>query len=180
MLGDDVRAKGGESLGKLRNVKVDEQGNIESLIVEGNGTTELPEFVFMIPWQKVRAAELPARVVADISDGRQPDYGVMPGTKGVPEPEDEFAVSQIIGDYARLQTGRAFGYVSDVLFSREGKMIAVLVTRNAAIGGGTYAFGFPGISSRNWNPGLSYYGLPFVTDQQALEAARKIELARFK
>ena len=58
-------------------------------------------------------------------------------------------------------------------------MTAVLVSRDTAGGGGTYAFPFRGTTGR-WDPGASYYGLPFVTEGQAREAGLRIDPSRFK
>jgi hypothetical protein len=92
---------------------------------------------------------------------------------------DEFRITQVIGDYARLQAGQAYGYVGDAVFSPSGALLAVLIVRDATAGGGTFAFGFPG-SIGAWNPRVGYYGLPYVTAEQAGLAALRVDAGRFE
>lgn len=64
-----------------------------------------------------------------------------------------FAV--VVGDYVRLQTGRGYGYVSDVVFGSDGVMSFIIVTRSEDVGGGKFAFPYPGQTGR-WDARLSY------------------------
>jgi hypothetical protein len=123
----------------------------------------------------------PARdsVAVDLSTGQWPQYGLFPGTDGVMTLPREFRLTEVLGDYARLQTGYGYGYVTDVVFSGDGRMIAVLISRDAAAGGGTFAFPYPGTTGP-WDPALSYYGLPFVTESQATMAGLRVDPKRFK
>lgn len=84
----------------------------------------------------------------------------------------------MIGDYTRLQAGQGYGYVSDLVFSQDGKLLDVLVSRGASAGGGTYAFSYPDDTGK-WSPGMSYYGLPYVTGDQATRAGVRVDLSRF-
>jgi len=179
VIGQKVVSKADHDLGRVRNLLVGTDGQIEAFVVEGNGTSEAREFVFRIPWQRIVASALPRQVVTDVTDGRQPTHGIFPGRPGIPEQTTEFAVSAVLGDYARLQAGQGYGYVSDVVFSRAGNMSAVLVTREARTGGGTLAFGFPESPVAQWNPGASYYGLPYVTAEQADRAAVPVDPKQF-
>lgn len=170
---------GSRKLGVVRNLVLADDGQVQSLLIEGTGTTGLRDFVFLIPWQRVETGDLPKRVTADIASGEMPEYGLFPARKGVPSLPSEFRASQVVGDIARLQAGQGYGYVSDLVFSRLGKMLAVVVTRDAAAGGGSYAFRYPGTTGR-WDPRLSYYGLPYITEEQAANAAIKLDTDRFK
>ena len=63
------------------------------------------------------------------------------------------------------------------MFTADGRLMAVLIAREASAGG-TYAF--PAGSFRaGWDPGWSYYGLPFVTPSQAETAGLRVEAGRF-
>ena len=179
VIGQPVLSKSQQKLGVVRNLVLADNGQVESLLIEGRGATGLPEFVFRIPWQRVETGNLPKRVIADITGGELPEYGLFPGKKGVAELPSEFRASQVIGDIARLQAGQGYGYVSDLVFSRDGKLLAVVITRDAAAGGGTYAFRYPGTTGR-WDPRMSYYGLPYITDEQAARAAIKVDSSRFE
>ncbi len=179
LLGQPVAAKDGRSIGLVRDLIIDGDGRLEALILEGGGTLGIPEAVYRVPWMQVDLTPGREGVVVDLSMGERPQYGLFPGTEGVATLPREFRLTEVVGDYARLQTGYGYGYVTDVVFSSEGRMTAVLVSRDQASGGGTYAFAFPGTTGR-WDPGASYYGLPFVTNGQAREAGLRIDPSRFK
>jgi hypothetical protein len=145
------------------------------LIVEASSSQSQAEFVFRVPWQNVGINEIPEKVVADLGT-KSPRAELFSSKDNTPP--NEFSVTQVIGDYARLQTGFAYGYVNDVVFSDEGRMMAILVIRDSPSGGGTYAFGFPR-SIGSWNPSAGYYGLPYVTTEQANAAAIRVDLEHF-
>lgn len=180
ILDKEAVSNSNQQLGTVRNILVGKDGQIEGLMIEGRGASDRREFVFRIPWQRVDISHFPGKIVANISRGEQPEFGLFPDSTGVPALPSEFGVNQIIGDYARLQTGLAFGYVSDAVFTPSGKMSAILVTREAAGGGGVYSFGFPQITSEKWHAGLSYHGLPYVTTEQAKQAAVEVDVSRFQ
>ena len=87
-------------------------------------------------------------------------------------------MNRLIGDYARLQTGQGYGYVTDLVFSPAGKMMAVLVARDRQAGGGTIAFPYPD-KMENWSPAMSYYGLPYITAEQANQAGMAVNMRSF-
>jgi sporulation protein YlmC with PRC-barrel domain len=179
IIGQPVISKAQQKLGLVRNLVLADNGQVESLLVEGKGAAGLPEFVFKLPWQRVDTSNLPKRIIADITSGELPEYGLFPGKEGVAELPGEFRASQVIGDIARLQAGQGYGYVSDLVFSRNGKLLAIAITRDALGRGGTYAFRYPGTTGR-WDPRMSYYGLPYITEEQATEAAIRIDSSRFE
>jgi hypothetical protein len=174
ILGADVVSKTGDEFAIVRNILVGHNGQIEALIVEHSASSMGPEFVHRIPWNRIELGMLPGKVVADISPRGGQQYPLFAGK----ERPNEFPVSEVVGDYARLQAGFAYGYVSDVVFDGSGRLQAVLVTRDAAAGGGTFAFGFPDTTGR-WNPAVGYYGLPYKTVEQASAAAIRVDPVRF-
>lgn len=176
VLGQVIRlSKSAGDLSVVRNVAISTQGEIEALLVEAARSNEGPEFVLRIPWQLIDKTKLPNALLADLANGRDPSLGLF----AKPDRPDEFRVTAVIGDNARLQPGFAYGYVSDVVFTRKGQMLAVLVTRDISGGGGTFAFGFPGTTGR-WDPGAGYYGLPYITPQQASDAGIRVDHTRFQ
>ena len=175
ILGAEVASRSKERLGTARNIIIGAAGSIEALIVEGVALPGFPEFVYRVPRNKIAFEKLPDTVIADIRPGKQEQHGLLPPKD---KPAYEFSVTQVIGDYARLRAGLAYGYVSDVVFANDGRMFAILVTRDSAMGGGTYAFGFPG-TIWPWNPAAGYYGLPYVTTSQTDAAAIRVEPKRF-
>jgi sporulation protein YlmC with PRC-barrel domain len=180
LFGQAVSAKSdGREVGWVRDVIVDRDGRAAALVVEGGGTLGLPEAVYRVPWSNVDLTPGKAGVRIDLASGSEkPQYGLFPGTEGVATLPREFRLTEILGDYARLQSGYGYGVVMDSIFTPDGRMSAVLVTRDGASGGGTTAFPFYGTSGP-WDPGMSYYGLPFVTEDQARAAGLKVDPQRF-
>lgn len=177
LIGQDVFSKDGNTLGSVRNIIIDDNGRIQAVIVHATNEETRQDFAYRIPWHSIERRKIPARVVADVSDPRQPAHGMFSDDDTV-DKKDEFRLTEILGEYARLQTGLAYGLVTDVVFTDQGGMLAVLVTRDARGGGGTFAFGFPGTTGR-WSPRLSYYGLPYITPEDATAAGLRVDPRRF-
>jgi sporulation protein YlmC with PRC-barrel domain len=180
LLNQDVYAKqDARIVGTVRDLIIDVDGRAAALIVEGGGAAKMPEFVYRVPWKNIDLTPGQDGIQIDLSDaGDEPQYGLFPGTAEIATLPREFRLSEILGDYARLQTGLGYGIVTDVIFTPDERASALLVSRDAASGGGTMAFPFYGIAGQ-WDPGMSYYGLPFVTASQAREAGLKVEPNRF-
>lgn len=181
-LGQPVFSKG-RKIGALRNLILDKNGALTAAIIEGGGVAGVPDALFRIPWNRLtpRRGEKGSGeegFSVDLSSGERPQYALFPGTPGVPQSPREFRISEVIGDDVYLQTGRGYGAVSDAVFTPEGRVMAVLVSRDELSGGGTFAFPFTGYSGA-WDPGLSYLGLPYVTQERAAEAALRVEPDRF-
>lgn len=179
LLGSAVFSLKGEYLGAVRNLIMADNGQIVSLLVEGFRTRNEPEFISRIPFERVLRPLHQGALVADFSDLRSREYGLFTEPGNAQAEPHEFSISKIIGDYARLQAGQGYGYVSDLVFDHGGKLAAVVISREAAAGGGTYAFPYPGQTGR-WSPKLSYYGLPYVTADQADKAGLRLDMKEFQ
>ena len=179
LLGSAVFSLRGEYLGDVRNIVVADNGQIMSLLVEGAETRDDPEFISRIPWARLVRPLHAGALVADFSDLRSREYGLFfdPGQQQANV--KTFVTSKIIGDYARLQAGQGYGYVSNLVFDGGGKLMAVVVSRDASAGGGTFAFPYPGKTGQ-WSPQMGYYGLPYVTVDQANHAGTRIDLRKFQ
>jgi sporulation protein YlmC with PRC-barrel domain len=178
LLAARVVSQSGLPLGQIRNVELADDGRITAVIAERAGTGTTQEFVFRLPWQHVVKPLRNGPVVADLTDPESRLFSLFPQANGNQDSSSSrYLISQVVGDYVRLQTGRGYGYVKDAVFSEDGRMFAVLVAR-AAPDGGTVAFPYPGRTGR-WDAAMSYYGLPFVTSEQADEAGLKVDKAKF-
>ena len=162
-------------LGRIRNLALRDDGRIEALILEREQVGAIGDAVFRVLWERVSRPVRPGVVIADVADPHAPELGLFPDAR--PAGED-FLVSELLGEYARLQAGQGYGYVKDAVFDDDGKLLAVLVARDLNAGGGTFAFAWPGRTGR-WSPDMSYYGLPFVTADQASEHGVRIAADRF-
>lgn len=183
VLGDRVFSKNGEYLGTVRNIVVADDGKIIALISEEAGIGITPEFVFRLSWNDVVKPPHGGVVIADLADVKSKQFGLFPlplnGSEDKKSQGEEFLLSKVLGDYARLQTGAGYGLVKDVVFSQQGRLLAVLVARDASRGGGTLAFSYPGRTGR-WSPSAGYYGLPYVTGDEADQAGLRVDLKKFE
>ncbi|MBJ6126995.1 PRC-barrel domain-containing protein [Microvirga splendida] len=179
LIGQKALRRNGEEVGTIRDLIIDADGRLAAVLVTGGGASNVPDFLYRIPWSEVDLTPGREGIATELLDGKRPQYTLFPGTDNVPTLPREFRLTEVLGDYARLQTGYGYGYVTDAVFDMSGRLIAVLVSRDAASGGGTFAFAFPGTVGR-WDPGASYYGLPFITDSQAEAAGLRIDPKRFK
>ncbi|MBM1170015.1 PRC-barrel domain-containing protein [Microvirga arabica] len=180
LLGQPVMRKGGNRIGTVRDLIIDADGRLAAMVMEGGGALGIPDAVYRIPWDEVDLTPGQDGVSTGLANNSEkPQYGLFPGTEGVPTAPREFRLTEVLGDYARLQTGYGYGYVSDAVFDKSGRLIAVLIARDVASGGGTYAFPYPGTTGR-WDPAAGYYGLPFVMDSQAQMAGLRVDPTKFK
>ncbi|WP_230530885.1 PRC-barrel domain-containing protein [Microvirga roseola] len=180
VIGGVVHRPNGDPVGTVRDLIIGADGRIAAIVVEGGGASGVPDVVYRIPWDQVGLTPGRDGVAVNLAGSRNdPRYRLFQGTAEVTTAPREYRLTEIIGDYARLQTGYGFGIVTDAVFGPEGHLIAILVSRDAASGGGTYAFPYPGTTGR-WEPQASYYGLPYVTDRQAAAAGVRIEPQRFR
>ncbi|WP_201863867.1 PRC-barrel domain-containing protein [Microvirga soli] len=179
LLGQSVMRKGGDRVGTVRDLIIDAEGRLAAMVMEGGGSLGIPDAVYRIQWDEVDLTPGHDGIRTGLADNSEkPQYGLFPGTEGVPTVPREFRLTEVLGDYARLQTGYGYGYVSDAVFDKSGRLIAMLIARDVASGGGTYAFPYPGTTGR-WDPGAGYYGLPFVTASQAQMAGLRVDSTKF-
>jgi sporulation protein YlmC with PRC-barrel domain len=177
LLNSRIFSRAGEHLGQVRNIVFSDDGSVKAIIAEQAGIGTSLEFVFRLPWDAVAQPVRPGALIANLSDARSEQFRLF-GEKADHKGDAEFLATEVVGDYVRLQTGLGYGYVKDVVLAPTGRMIAVLVARDTPMGGGTLAFPFPGRTGR-WSADFSYYGLPFVTVEQANDAAVRVDLKRF-
>lgn len=179
LIGQRALRRSGDGIGVVRDLIIDADGRLAAALIAGGGALSTPDALYRIPWNEIDLTPGQEDIVVNISENEKPRYALFPGSEGVQTLPREFRLTEILGDYARLQTGYGYGYVTEAVFRRDGRLIAVLISRDMASGGGTFAFPFPGNVGR-WDPGASYYGLPFITDSQAQAAGLRIDPKSFK
>jgi sporulation protein YlmC with PRC-barrel domain len=184
LLGAEVFGETGEEIGNVKNVIVSEQNRIVSVIAEVGGFWDMGDTHISVPWEKVEVTADGVRMPVNednaedynLFEGESPvskqvlDQTVELGEEDVTAGQRTWKLTELLNDYANLQGGAGYGYVNDVLFSKQGEVQAVIV--NAANGGpnvrGPYAYPFYGYE-RGWSPGASSYEVPY-----SLEDVKKV------
>jgi sporulation protein YlmC with PRC-barrel domain len=166
LLGEDVYGPRGEQIGEVENILVGADGRITGIVVEGGGFLGIGDAAFRVPWNQVDVTAGQDGIKVSLTEERAETLGLFDGPNWVATGPREWRVSELIGDYARLRNGLGFGYVTDVVFGRDGRMLATLVNRDLAYGGGLYGYPFYGWNY-GWDPGLDYYALPYETPELA-------------
>lgn len=178
LLDSHVFSRQAEYLGQVRNIVVADTGQIKALILQGDRVRGVDEFVLRIPWDRLAHPVHPGVLIADVTDKRAREFGLFLDLNEKPGRKEIFLTSEVLGDYARLQAGQGYGYVTDIVFTEQGQMLAVLIARDALAGGGTYAFPYPG-KTGPWSPDMSYYGLPYVSLEHANEQGLAVDKRKF-
>lgn len=185
ILGADVYGPAGDDVGDVDNVIFDMDGQIQSIVARMNdGFLGLGRSHVNIPWDMVSAENWADGLVIPFNENEVDAYAVPPSQTGgevvaseeVAEVEggvfqnvetgsNAWLATDLINNTARLRDGDAFanyGVVNDLVV-RDGRIAAVLVQPDAAMGGmtgtaadgtastGLYGYPFPGTAG--WTRG---------------------------
>lgn len=185
LLGARVQGWNGEELGSIKEILVTREGTIDAVVVEGGGFFGIGDAVFRIPWDRVDLTAGKTGVMVPLTRETADELGLYDGGDSVMVPPDLFRVTDLIDDPARLLNLVEFGTLVDIVFSREGRALAVLVRRGDESagsqgglgeenGGGKYAFAYPfdGEAIIDRSEDLSFYALPHESADEAAQAPR--------
>lgn len=159
----------GNEIGSVENVILDEQNQIIALILEVGGFWDIGDTHVAVPWAQVTmtddGVEVPVREdnleqydlygedspisEEDLQQAVRVDEGVSSGPRN-------WKLTSLLGDYATLDNEVGYGYVDNVIFSRDGEIQAVVIESEGA----PYAYPFYGYSF-GWDPGFGAYQLPY-------------------
>lgn len=158
-----------DDLGELEDVIIGPEGKAQAIIVEAGGFLDIADTHFRVPWDEVEIASGAEDVTIPVTEDNVENYALFEG-EYVPIDLREWRATELIGDYATLESGVGYGYVDDLIVSREGDVEAVVVTPGVGYGVyGPYAYPYYGYPY-GWAPGLAYYGLPYAeADIKGLE-----------
>jgi uncharacterized protein YrrD len=127
-----VRGEAGERIGDVKDIVVDENGNIARLIVEVGGFFELADQHIGVPWKDLTFGEDMQFVQVPLQEVQRGTYSLgarVPQGEDVPIALTSWRVNELIGDYASLEGTPRDGMVTDVIFDSRGQLQAVLVDR---------------------------------------------------
>lgn len=177
LIGQDAYGRNGEQLGEVQDILVGPDQRITAITVEGGGFLGIGDAAFRVPWDMVELTPGRDGVRVDLSSEQAARQGLFDGPEVVDAGPREFRVSEVRGDWTRAgeECFVRRGYIRDVVFGRDGRILAVLETRAARFGGGTYAY--PLFTyQQGWRPLHGSYDLPI---ENMARPAPKVDLSRF-
>ncbi len=194
-----VLGRDGTPIGDVANLLISFDGDILSVIASVGGrwnvNWDIGETFVNVPWEDVAWTQEGPQVSlsVDTLDAYPlfPDSAItarQAGADMTPVGEEvnvlrAFKVTELLGDYARLQNNDYLGYVSDILFDASGRLQAVHVVPDGDSpidGGRAYPY-MPGLAE--FNPSSTYYDIGYTEseavlfdqfDLQQLETERQI------
>lgn len=173
MLDADVIGSNGEEIGSVENVIVDDSNQIVAIIAQVGGFWDIGDTHVAVPWNEVKLSN--EGVMVPLTEDNVDDYGLygensvvtkmmMQQTKAVDDDLETgpqlWKLTNLIDDFATLKGGAGYGYVEDAIFTREGKLQAVVVEPTSGYGVGPYAYPFHGYGY-GWNAGMDTYEMPY-------------------
>lgn len=162
----DVYDEDGEEIGEVEDLIVNPDGKVERLVIEAGGFLDIGDAHFTYPWQDANIASLD-RVEVQFDQDNIEDYSLFGNIEGEPAGPRNWRITELMNDYAALDEGVRYGWVDDVIISRQGEIQAVVVQPDVTYGvGGPYAWPYYGFDYA-FDPGQNYYELPYTEDEIA-------------
>lgn len=152
LLDADVYGVGGEEIGEVENV-IFEGDQAIALVAESGGFLDIGDRHVVVPWDQVEFID--GAIVVPVTEETLDDYDIWGETSVVSRSLDEIKVADdgevaptvsawrltdLLYDYATA-AGAGYGYINDVIMSRDGSIEAVVTMPR---GGGYYATPFYG------------------------------------
>lgn len=171
-----------EEIGEIVNIVLDQQNQIVTIIAEVGGMWDSGDRHVAIPWDEVELFEAGAKVPVHQENIEEYDlftnvtideaYLYKQEMERVSTVEEDVAtgpqtwkISDIIDDYASIESEQGYGYITDALFTNNGIMQAIIVKPSReAFDSGPRAYPFYGYPE-GWRPGRSYYQLPYASEE---------------
>ncbi|WP_052383984.1 PRC-barrel domain-containing protein [Litchfieldella xinjiangensis] len=177
LMGIDAIGESDEDIGNIVNAVLDEQNQIVALIAEVGGLWGIGGTHVIVPWDQAELIDEGVRI--PVNEDNVDDYDLYGENsaltkedlqdRGAVEPGAEtgdrtWKLSELINDYASIESGAGYGYVDNVVFSEEGELMAVIVMPSGgAFTRGATAYPFHGFQF-GWHPGMTSYELPYTEE----------------
>jgi len=156
-----------KEVGHVENLIFDPEGKVRKLIISTGGFLGIDETPLAVNWQDVKIGPDLDYVNTPITVESLEKYGLFDGMPDkVAIGPREWRATELIGDYVNLQGGTHYGYVRDLIISKDGELKAVIVRPDIGYGrmNGYYSYPYYGYGTGYdyaWTPGNDHYDLPF-------------------
>ncbi|GEN26453.1 hypothetical protein HVA01_00990 [Halovibrio variabilis] len=173
----EVFGENEDEIGSVENVLITQDNNITAIIAQVGGWWGIGDTHVLVPWEEVEIHE--DGVMVPVTEDNADDYGLFASNEYITQQDlsqiqrveegieagiGVWKLTDLLDDYATVGEGIGYGYINNILFSREGKIQAVIVETGAGFGSGTYAYPFYG-GGYGWNPGHTAYTLQYDEDE---------------
>lgn len=154
-----------KEVGNVENVIFGPDGKVRKLIVTTGGFLGIGETPLAVNWNDVKIGPDIDYVNTPLTAESVAKYGLFDGMPDqVAKGPREWRATELIGDYVNLKKDVHYGYVRDLIISKDGELKAVIVNPDVGYGryGGYYAYPYYGYGyGYGWDPGHHSYDLPF-------------------
>lgn len=167
----EVYGPGGKEIGSVENVIISDKGRVLGIVAEVGGFLDIGDTHVFVPWDKVRVSPGLERVTIPVSDETVEEFSTWAdgylrkaetGQTQVVQSDlatgaRAWKATELLGDDGILTGNVGYGAVSDLIFTTDGQLHAVVVNAYARYGGGYRALPYYGYDY-GWAPGYpSYY-----------------------
>ncbi|WP_137391205.1 PRC-barrel domain-containing protein [Rhodoligotrophos defluvii] len=187
----DVIGTTGDEIGDVENLIVSDKGKVLGIIAEVGGFLDIGDTHLFIPWGEVSVSPDLDRVTVPVTEENAEDYSLFKwsqlekgqtGQTRVVEDDLQtgpriWKATELLNDDAYLNDDIGYGYVSDLIFTTDGNLHAVVVSADAAYGGGYYAYPYYGYGY-GWAPGSPYYDLGY--DREEIATLERFDYDKLK
>lgn len=173
----EVFGENEDEIGSVENVLVTQDNKIAAIIAQVGGFWDIGDTHVLVPWDEVEIHEDGVRV--PVTEENAEDYGLFASDEYITQEDlsqtqqvdDDietgigvWKLTDLLNDYATVGEGVGYGYIDNMLFSREGEVQAVIVESDTGYGGGAYGYPFYGYGY-GWNPDQTSYYLQYSEDE---------------
>ncbi|GGK54704.1 PRC-barrel domain-containing protein [Salinarimonas ramus] len=167
LMGERLYGAEGDVVGTVRDLVIDRDGRVVSLVAESGGFLDLGNSYFRVPWEDIATTPGEDGVAVPIDEEEAELYDPFGDRDWVETGPREFRASEVIGDYVQLADQTGFGIVVDLVVApQDGRLLAALVSRRGAFGGGLYAYPFTGREA-GFDAGVERVELPYGSPADA-------------
>lgn len=185
----EVFGESGEEIGSVENLLINDNDQLEAIIAQVGGFWDIGDTHVLIPWSEVNLTDDGLGV--PVNEDNVGDYDLfdndivsslaLSNTQTVDDDVEAgynvWKASELLDDYVSLSDGSGYGYLSDILFTVDGDIQAILVDATSEYGGDTYAYPFYGYDYE-WSPTDSAYVLDY--DAADLDVMEPFDDDRFE
>ncbi|WP_197521089.1 PRC-barrel domain-containing protein [Bradyrhizobium icense] len=176
---DDATVYGpnGNEIGSVENLIIGRDGALLGIVAEVGGFLNIGDTHVFVPWDHVRVSDGLKRVTLPVTEDNIENYSTSPdgylqksetGARQIVQEELSsgpriWKASEILEDEAVLNGFVRYGSVSDLIFTSDAQLHAVVVSPYAAYRGGYRAFPYYGYAY-GWAPWYPAYHLGYNRD----------------